>query len=98
VTARPAPRRIAGHEIVEIRKADVTLSYDRLVLRDQKGRTIWTVLLCEPADSGWAVTAIRYRRGMPRLNTIASPNPRLQRTGYLQRSTGSPLRRRPSGR
>ncbi len=39
--------------------------YDQLVLRDPKGRTVWTVLSCERAGEGWNITAIRCPRNCP---------------------------------
>jgi hypothetical protein len=38
------PRQIASHEVVEHRSANPFKPYDRLVLRDPKGRTVSTVL------------------------------------------------------
>jgi len=55
----PALRQFAGHELVEHRSAKPYRPYDRLVLRNPKGRTIWTVPSCERADEGWSITAIR---------------------------------------
>jgi hypothetical protein len=54
---------VAGHEVVELQTAKPYRPYDRLVLRDSKGRTIWTVLSCEKADKGWNITAIRCPSG-----------------------------------
>ncbi len=56
-------RQIGGHEMVEVKTSKPYQPYDRLVLRSSKGRTISTVLLCEPAASGWSVTAIRCPSG-----------------------------------
>jgi hypothetical protein len=53
---KPDHREITGHEIVEVRSAEAYRPYDRLILRDSKGRTIWTVLACELAEQGWTVT------------------------------------------
>lgn len=61
--ARPAQRQIPGHEVVEHRSANRYHAYDRLVIRDPKGRSIWTVLSCERADKGWNITAIRCPSG-----------------------------------
>lgn len=61
--ASPVHRQISGHEVVELQTARTYRPYERLILREAKGRTIWTVLLCAPSDSGWTVTAIRCPRG-----------------------------------
>ena len=54
------PQQVAGHEAVEVQTGNPYRSYDRLVLRDPKGRTIWTVLAREGVDEGWNITAIRF--------------------------------------
>ena len=59
----------AGHEVVEHRSASFCRPYDRLVLRDTKGRTIWTVLACEPADEGWTVTGDTVPSWVPNPST-----------------------------
>jgi len=56
-------RNIADHEVLEIQTAKSYRPYDRLILRDSKGKRIWTVLACERADQGWTVTGIRCPRG-----------------------------------
>ncbi len=48
--SKPEHREIAGHEVFEIQTAEAYRPYDRLILRDSKDRTIWTVLDCERAD------------------------------------------------
>ncbi len=53
------PRQIAGHEVVEHRSGNAYQPYDRLVLRNSKGRTVWTVLSCGKAGKAWTITAIR---------------------------------------
>jgi len=60
---KPKPSEIAGHEVLEIQTAKAYRPYDRLVLRDSKGQTIWTVLDCEPTDQEWTVTGIRCPPG-----------------------------------
>jgi hypothetical protein len=54
---------VANHEAIEVQTRKAYRPYDRLVLRDRNGRIIWTVLMCERADPGWAVTAIRCKSG-----------------------------------
>jgi len=45
---QPVSRRlIADHELVEHRSAKPYRPYDRLVLRNPRGRTLWTALSCE---------------------------------------------------
>jgi hypothetical protein len=56
-------REIAGHDLVEVKLTERYRPYDRLVLRDPKARTFWTVLSCEQADEGWNITAIRCLSG-----------------------------------
>lgn len=48
----------AGHEILEIQTARPYRPYDRLILRNSKGWTIWTVLRCEPARDGPSPCAV----------------------------------------
>jgi hypothetical protein len=55
-------RQVADHKTVELQAAKPSIPYDRLVLHDPQGRTIWTVLSCERADKGWNITAIRCPR------------------------------------
>jgi hypothetical protein len=52
-------RQLASHEILEGRTAQAYRPYDRLILRNADGRTIWTVLACKPDSETWKVTAIR---------------------------------------
>jgi hypothetical protein len=54
---RASSRHVAGHEVVEHTSANRYRPYDRLVLRDPKGRTIWTVLSCERSGKSWNITA-----------------------------------------
>jgi hypothetical protein len=56
--AGPESRQLTGHEVVEHRSGKSYRPYDRLVLRNPRGRTIWTVLSCERAGKGWSITAI----------------------------------------
>ncbi len=46
---KPKHREVADHALVEVQTAEAYRPYDKLVLRDSKGRTIWTVLACKPA-------------------------------------------------
>jgi len=52
-------RHLLGHETLEVRTSRAYRPYDHLVLRAPKGRTVWTVLDCEPNGEAWTVTAIR---------------------------------------
>lgn len=56
-------REIVGHEVVEVQTAAGYRPYHRLVLRDSRGRLIWTVLASEPAGQEWTVTGIRCPPG-----------------------------------
>ncbi len=56
-------RQIAGHEVGELETVEAYRPYDRLILRRSEGKTARTVLLYEPAEAGWSVTAIRCPRG-----------------------------------
>ena len=44
---KSTPRRIADHKTVEVQTAKPYRPYDRLVLRNPRGRTLWTVLSCK---------------------------------------------------
>lgn len=59
---RSTDHQIGGHDVVEHRSANRYQPYDRLVLRDPNGRTVWTVLSCEKAEKSWDITAIRCPR------------------------------------
>ncbi len=52
-------RYTEDHEVLEIQTHQSYRPYDRLILRDAKGRTVWTVPDCEASAEGWLVTAIR---------------------------------------
>jgi hypothetical protein len=56
---RTSSRHVAGHEVVEHQSANRYRLYDRLVLREPRGRTGWTVLSCEKEGRCWNITAIR---------------------------------------
>ena len=81
--ASPVHRQISGHEVVELQTAKTYRPYERLILREAKGRTIWTVRLCAPSDSGW--TSPRFGAGGAARCIVRSEaafrRPRIGRTG-----------------
>ena len=43
-------RRLVGHDIIEVQTTLEYRPYDHLILRNPRGRTVWTVLDSEQED------------------------------------------------